>query len=529
MRILSIELGTWSVKAVEMESRFRRFEVLDFHEAKLPLKLNDPTELYKEAISQILAKLPSHPEKTVCALPAHNVSMRFLSLPVKQRKKAEQMYRFELEDSLPFKLDDTVTEHQIYTLKDSSQVFAAIAPNRFISHYLDYLRSIGMDPDWLTFDGMGLINLYGSSLTKESTQIAGPTLLADIGHTKTTIAILNEGRLEAFRSFNWGGLAITKNIAMTTGAPLEQAEEEKHRLDLAPGNKTSARSEAVDASYQAIGLLLTELNHSLIAYRNTSKQSITSIQLAGGTSLFNGLPELLGKQLGGIPCSVFRPASVFELKEDLRSPESTRFAEAWGRGNVFSRKSPLLFNFRKQSFGKQTSLVELTETFKNPNAIKLAKYTFSLFLILGVHVGLSLYFANEENRKASEELKKVFQDTFRNAPAKIKTTITSNPTQLKEYIDKKNKEMDEKLKMLSKSRESMISSVKKITSSFPATVKVDVNNLEISDRNLTIEGVLYQGDLSSVTESLKKLPILSEVTVTNEGGRFTYKAKMLGR
>ena len=48
MRILAIELGSWSVKAVEIESRFRRFEVLDFHEVKLPLKMTEPTEIYKE-------------------------------------------------------------------------------------------------------------------------------------------------------------------------------------------------------------------------------------------------------------------------------------------------------------------------------------------------------------------------------------------------------------------------------------------------------------------------------------------------
>ncbi len=529
MRILAMELGSWSVKAVEMESRFRRFDILDFHEARLPLKLDDPTELYKEAITQILAKLPSHPEKIVCALPAPNVSMRFLNLPVKQRKKVEQMYQFELEDTLPFKLNDTVIEHQIYPLKDSSLVFAAIAPNRFITSHLEYLKTIGLNPDWLTFDGMGLINLYGSSISKENSQIPGPVLLIDLGHTKTTISIINEGRLEAFRSFNWGGLAITKNIALSTGAPLEQAQEEKHQLDLTNPNSSSLKSEMIGATYQALGLLITEINHSLITYRNTNKQSITSIQLAGGSSLMKGISEFLGKQFGNVPCSIFSPTSIFELKEELKTPESQRFSEPWGRGNVFSRKSPLLFNFRKNSFGKQTSLAEIFTIIKNPNVIKLAQYTLTLVIILLIHVTASSYFANQESQKANEELKKVFQDTFRNAPKTLKNTLTSNPDELKKYIEQKNKEMDQKLKMLSKSRESIISSIKKITNSFPPTVKVDVNKLEITDRNLTLEGVLYDGDINSVTENLKKLPLLNDLGVTLEGQRFTYRAKVLGR
>ena len=89
--------------------------------------------------------------------------------------------------------------------------------------------------------------------------------------------------------------------------------------------------------------------------------------------------------------------------------------------------------------------------------------------------------------------------------------------------------MEEKLKMVSKGKESMISNVKKITDSFPGTVRVDVNKLEIDDRNLTMEGVLYEGDITSVTENHKKIPLLSEVSITLDGQRFTYRAKVSGR
>lgn len=532
MRILAIELGTWSVKAVEIESRFRRFEVLDFHEVKLPLKITEPTETYKEAVAEIFAKLPSHPEKVVVSLPAPNISTRFLNIPVKQRKKAERMFRFELEDSLPFKLDDTVVEHSIYSLKDSSLVFAAIAPNRFISTYLDFLKTIGLDPDWLTFDGMGLINLYISSLQIEPSQTPGATLLIDIGHSKTTLSVINEGRLEALRSVNWGGFAITKNIAMTTGVPLEDADNDKQKVDLSKPDTSGVSGELVEASLQSLGTLLTEINHSLIAYRNATKQTIGSIVIAGGTSLLKGLPEFLGQQLGNIPCSVFVPSNLFSLKEELKtSTETPRFAEAWGRGNVFSRKSPFLFNFRRNSFGKQTSLAEISSLVKNPNIVKLAQYGATLLLILVIHVWASAYFADQESQKAHEELKKVFQDTFKNAPKAVKNTLTSNPAELKKYIEQKNKEMDQKLKMVSKTRESMISSIKKITNSFPPTVKVDVNKLELTDRNLLLEGVLYEGDINAVTENLKKIPLLSEVGVTlnEQDRRFTYRAKVNGR
>lgn len=530
MRILAIELGGRSIKAVEIESRFRRFDVLDFHEVKLPLKITNSTALYKEGIEEILAKLPSHPEKIVISLPSPSISMRFLNIPVKQRKKVEQMYRFELEDSLPFKIDDTLIEHAIYPMKDSSLVFAAIAPIRFISSYLDFLKSLGLDPDWLTFDGMGSINLFCAASAQAETTQVGPKLLLDIGHNKTTLSVINEGRIEAFRSFSWGGFAITQNIALNTGLPLEHAEQEQQRLDLSKLLGGSAVDEMTDSAQQAINLLITEVNHSLIAYRNQTKNSIASIHLVGGTSLMKGLPDLLSSRLGQIPCSVFNPSDHFPIKEELRSNvELSKFAEVWGRGNVFSRKSPLLFNFRRNTFGKYTSLDEISGLFKNANIIKLAQYGATLVFILLIHVTASSYFAEQESLKANEELKKVFQDTFKNAPKSLKNTLLSNPEKLKDYIDQKNKEMEQKLKMVSKSRESIISLLKNITRCFPETVKVDINKLEINDRNLIMEGVLYQGELNLITDALKKLPALTEIGVTQEGQRFSFKGKVTGR
>ena len=531
MRILSIELGGRSVKAVELESKFRKLDILDFHEIKLPLKITNPTELYKEAVKEILAKVPSLPAKTVISLPGPSISMRFLNIPIKQKKKVEQMYRFELEDSVPFKLDETVVEHEVYPLKDSSLVFCAIAPTKFISSHLEYLKQLGLDPDWLTFDGMGLINLFIASQQKDNVNpIPGPTLLLDLGHTKTNLSIVNDGRIEAFRTFGWGGFSITQNIALTTGLALEHAEEELHKLDLTKALAGRPTDELTAAAMQGLSPLFTEINHNNIAYRNQTKQNIASVCISGGASLIKGLPQLMSKQLGGIPCSQFNPGEFFPLKEELRSSmELTKFAEAWGRGNVFSRKSPILFNFRKSGFGKQTSLNEISEFVKNPNVLKLGQYTAILVLILLVHVTTSSFFAKEESQNANEELKKVLNDTFKNAPKALKSSLLSNPEKLKDYIEQKNRELDQKLKMVSKSRESVISVIKNITNSFPSTVKVDVNKLEIRDRNLVLEGVLYEGDINQVTEGLKKLPLLGEVNLKQEGPRFTYQAKVNGR
>lgn len=529
MRILAVDLGSWSVKAVEMESRFRRLDILDFHEVKLPLEKKDPTFLYKHAVEQLLSKLPSHPERIVCSMPAAQVALRVMSFPIKQRKKVEQMYRFELEDNVPFRLDDAIIEHHVSKIKDGSLVVAGIAPKHLIQKHLDWLNSIGIDADWLTFDGMGALNiaLAIEAQKEEEQRAAGATLLLDIGHSKTTLSVIDYPSTKFFRNITWGGASLTKTIAMNLNVSSEEAEALKLKT-LTLGANPNSGDELTASAIQATNPFLTELNHTIASYRNIFKQEIASISILGGTSKTNGIDEYLQNRTG-LPTTRLKPFSVLEVKEDIKKFDQARFTESWGRGLALGRKAEFLFNFRKEELAKQTSLSEVKDFFGNPHIIKLAQYLGILALILFMHVNFASYFAEKEMNTANEELKKVFQDTFRTVPQKLRGGLLANPEQLRKFIEQKNRELEQKLKMLSKGKTPVLGIIRQITDSFPKTVRVDVNTLQVDDRNLLIEGVLYEGDLSPVTEALKKIPTFSEITLQNEGPRFSYHGKVVGR
>lgn len=523
MRILGLEFGSWSIKAVEMESKWRRLDILDFHEAKLPLHIQNPVEDYKEALSELLSKLPSHPEKTVASLLPAQAALRFLTIPVKQRKKAEQMYRFELEDTVPFRLEEAVVEHHINRVGEGSLVFAAIAPKRFVQLQLDWCKSIGLEPDWLTFDGMGTINLFLASLQgAENAASNEPLMLLDAGHTKTNIAVIDQGILKFFRSVPIGGFALTKAIALNQSVPLEEAESLKAEIDLGQSG------ELVDLARQSLGPLITDLNHTLVSFRNQYQITPKNLVLTGGTSKLKGLTSFLAEATG-LATERFRPFSGLNVKAELQKHDEFRFAEAWGRAMVFARKSPLLFNFRKGELAKQTSLNEVSEIFKNPHIIKLMQFGAVFALILFLHVNIASYLAQKQSNDALEALRKVFTETFRTIPVKVRNTLTANPADLKKFVDQKTKDLDQKLALASRNRVPMASVIKQISGTFPNEVRVDVNTLQLDDKSLLLEGVLYDGDLNLVTENLKKLPTLSEVSLKRDGQRFTYQAKVMGR
>lgn len=527
MRILGIEFGSWGLKAVEMESRFRKLEVLEFHEVRLPLQITDPVTTYKKAMEQLLARLPAHPEKIITALPHNQIALRFINLPIKKRKKVEQMYRFELEDSVPFKLEDSIVEHQVHATKEGSIVVTAMSPKKNILNHISWLREVGVEPDWLCFEGMGLVNLAINADTTSEQENPGPVCVLDVGHTKTSLAIINEGHLEFFRTIPWGGHNINHSLSLNMGVSPEEAEKIKISQLKIEGGTTSDDEDMETSFLQAASPFITDLNHSLIAYRNLQKRSVTSIRVTGGTSRLKNFDGFLEKNLN-IPTLKFKPFESLEIKEELKkTADQYRFCEAWGRAVAFGRKAPILFNFRQQELAKQTSLNEVSEVLKNPNIVKLVQYASVLALILFFHVTVASYLADTELSKANDELKKVFQETFRSVNAKTRTELIANPVDLKKFIDKKNNELEQKLKMLSKNKTSMLRLIAGVSNAFPKSIRVDVNDMQIDDTKFTLDGVVYEnGNLAPVTEALKKIAAFSEITLQQEGQRFTYRGKV---
>lgn len=530
MRILGLDFGTWSIKAVEMESKWRRIEILDFHEVRMPLQLQEPVPMYQTALQQLLASLPSHPDKIVTSLSCDKIALRFLRIPIGSRKKVEQMYQFELEDGLPFKLEDSVIEHRISPDGRGSLVFAAVAPKRFVKSQLEWYQGVGADPDWLCFDGMGALNLFlATPAEKDASSKNGSQVLCDIGHTKTQLAIIEGGNLTLFRTLPWGSFKITELIADNWAQALEDAEETKHKkLDLLADDFGGIGGETTEGVTGILKGLVTDISHTVSAYRASTKREVANLHITGGGSELRGLDTFL-TEATGLNTVRFTPFAKNPVKEELKQKNPYRFTESWGRAQVFARKSSLLFNFRKRELAKHTSLDDVGNVFKNPHLVKLLQYSAVLASLLFVHVTVSTILASRQQKVSSESLSKIFQDTFPSVPVKVRQGLIDKPEDLGKFVDKKVKELDQKIQLASKSHVAMGTVFKKVSAAFPQTVRVDVNVLEINDKRLLMKGTLYQGDINQVVEALKGTRYFADLAQNITGQNFEINGKVVGR
>src|SRR5258708_2174254 len=108
MRILGIDLGSTSIKAVELDSAFGRYEIHDYYE--YPVAAGTDLNL---ALTQLMGSLPKQPDRVAIALRSGQVTFRNLRLPTRDRKSIQAGVGFELDDELPFSMDKAVYDYSI--------------------------------------------------------------------------------------------------------------------------------------------------------------------------------------------------------------------------------------------------------------------------------------------------------------------------------------------------------------------------------------------------------------------------------
>src|SRR4051812_42415285 len=149
MRILGIDLGSTSVKAVEVESSFGRYEIREYYEQKV--EQNPDGTGAQLALARLVHGLPKQPDRFAAALKTGQTTFRNLKLPTRDRKAIQSAIGFELDDELPFAIEDAVYDYvNLSQDKTGSNVHVAVALRKTALESLALWESAGVDVDMLT-------------------------------------------------------------------------------------------------------------------------------------------------------------------------------------------------------------------------------------------------------------------------------------------------------------------------------------------------------------------------------------------
>lgn len=359
MRILSLDLGKRNVKMVELESHFGRFEIRDYQMHRVDQSKgpdHDPAQDSIAAAAQLIEALPRLPDRLVMTLPSQWVTTRNLTLPTRDRKAIQAGVGFELEDELPFEIDDTT--YDFFPLQAhgaQSDVHVIITLKRHLKDYLERLKAWNLDPDILTTESWSLFRLAQKVLPKES--FVAPQLLVHFGETHSLFVLMQGNNLLLSRVIPWGGSVLRQVLSQHLGIPFPDTDSVlRDNGFVVPASQfdqaTPAQQEFSKYLQEGLKKLLFELRQTLLASKSTTGSSIANVHLSGALSLIPGLRAFLQEELE-TKVDLFHPMHSLNPRVEFSDATEAEYSLALGMAIAFSgtdRKEHL--QFRKKEFAR---------------------------------------------------------------------------------------------------------------------------------------------------------------------------------
>jgi Tfp pilus assembly PilM family ATPase len=133
-------------------------------------------------------------------------------------------------------------------------------------------------------------------------QVAGPFAVIDMGHERTDVVIVSDGKPVFSRTIARGGRHVTDAIARAWKLPVEQAEQAKRADGLIASSTEPPQSEAwqriSEVTAGELVPLARDLRQTLAACRARTGIATASVVVVGGAARLRGMASFLAEQLG---------------------------------------------------------------------------------------------------------------------------------------------------------------------------------------------------------------------------------------
>ena len=512
-RILGLDIGSYSIKVAELERSFKSFELVHFYER--PVQYNDvltKEESITAAIQAIIEDNGLVWDDIVCALPGEKVATRPISLPFGNMRKIDQTVQFEIEEFIPFALDEVVSDYNATIIdKNLSKVLIAYANKAEMVKYLTVLNNAGVDPRVICVAGAELINLMYFGLVPPE----GSYAVIDIGHTMTTIAIGRGKKLILTRTIPIAGININEAIHERVHLPLDESAKLKVEAGhisvdediLSVDDLTKGINESIK---KIIDDLLIHIRQTLFAYKDEEGEAVAGIYLCGGTSRLPGLDQYISYKLK--QNVTFLDATDFHFSRlDKTEVHPNVVAQALAlalRGIAMGGGSGI--NFRSGEFAFRGNVKKLG------GGARQVAITAGLIIFLG-----TLYFSvqycalKKKTSRATEDIATVISQAL---PEVSKNMIKSPQSGIAILKSKKAEVSGRIGKLESVLGVGALDVLKAISKSIPPReeLQVDVDDFSLNKGRITIKGRTTSFEaVDKIAASLQMSEMFTEVTKGN--------------
>lgn len=486
MNIIAIDRGSYSIKFVEGRLDRKSFQIDHVQEVAIEnirKQYNDPeltlTDLQDDIIAAYLEQTPLE-GKIISQIPAGLVTSRFLDLPVTNKRKAEMMVPFQLDENLPYPTSLAHTTTTLEKYATGTWALVNIAKREDFRTYFDHLKDNGLLPSVLTSE-LSLFQSHSAAFGPHTS-----TCYLDIGHSGSKAYFVIGNRVVSSHLSSIGGELIDTLIAETYKIPHDEAVAYKHQsaFFLTEGQYSQVNNEQREFALtmkQAMMPLIADLKRWILGHRVKFGASINKIVLTGGTSRINNIDNFLAQMLG-LEVEFFKlPKVVVFGDTNIVEDEIQSYFSAVLMGSTQKSKIPVAnFLYGEFSSGYSQNIPLHSSAFIGMRVLTVCVVLITFML---VH---RFFFIGSENKQLISRLSKEFKSPELELGIKVERRLARFPEEAYPVLVKKQRSFTQEVKLIQSSVGiNSVSPLASLSRVLGANEQVNLEKYEAADKVAT--------------------------------------------
>jgi len=319
-RILGLDIGTMSVKIVELEKPEKGKPILvSYKIADIPdinTTSNESSEINKltHFLQQIVHESKFQTNKVNIALPEYAVFSRVIKITKLKEKELASAIKFEAEQYIPLSMDDVNFDYSVVSTTDKEMEVMIVAASKVeVNRYLNIISGAGLIVQDIEPEGFAVVR----AVVQEQDATV-PTMIVKIGNTTTDITIAVAGSIRFTRTITTAGKAMTRALVQDMNFSDGQAEEYKRNYGL---NDTELEGKIAKAIMPMFDVIVSEIKRAIAYYKSKHALGVKRIVLVGGSAK---MPYLLYNLASNVDVEVILGNPWLKIDYSVNIPDNKR-------------------------------------------------------------------------------------------------------------------------------------------------------------------------------------------------------------
>lgn len=300
---LILDIGTSAFRLCELAQTKTGYQLVKYFQKEYNsdplLGETERRDLRRHALVELLKEAKVRTRKTIFGVPGQSVFTRSRALPPVPEYKVTQIVRYEIQQQIPFSLDQIALDYQILDRTESGgyEVMMAAIKTDVVDKHIDILQYAKRTVDIADVSPFAAYNWL--KYTGEFGEQGECVALIDMGATTTDIVIERENLFRFTRPLNLGGNDITRAIANAFALNFSDAEILKRQRGFAPTGDPSKDGRGGQVIGDVLQRLTAEIMRSFAYFRSLpGGGQVNRVVLCGGGACLRNIIPYLQRQLG---------------------------------------------------------------------------------------------------------------------------------------------------------------------------------------------------------------------------------------